>query len=171
MGYSLLCSGPSSRQPGKICPHHSDSRADWHRHPAVALLEINHPRKEELGKMRLDKAFTISVISLLVIGVSLAIARAEAPPAPAPQVWSGWVGKVSDSTCGATHKVADAKQCTLECVRNGAKYALIVGEPAAKVYTLDGNASDFEPLAGAMAKVQGDLNGTTVKVTTAEPHR
>jgi len=87
-----------------------------------------------------------------------------------PQVWSGWVGKVTDSTCGGTHKIADAKECTTQCVRGGAKYALAIGEPAAKVYTLEGNASSFEPLAGSMAKVQGDLNGTTVKVTTAEAH-
>jgi hypothetical protein len=87
-----------------------------------------------------------------------------------PQVWSGWVGKVTDSNCGAMHKIADAKECTLQCVRAGGKYALAIGEPAAKIYTLDGNSSSFEPLAGTMAKVQGDLNGTTVKVTTAEAH-
>ena len=117
--------------------------------------------------MRLEKAFTISVISLLVIGLSLAIARAES----SPQAWSGWVGKVSDSTCGAKHKMTDAKQCTLECVRKGAKYALIVGEPAAKVFTLEGHASNLEQLAGAMAKVQGDLNGTTIRATSVEAHR
>ena len=117
--------------------------------------------------MRLEKAFTISVISLLVVGLSLAIARAES----SSQAWSGWVGKVSDSTCGAKHKMADAKECTLMCVRNGAKYSLVVGEPAAKVFTLEDHASEFEGLAGAMAKVQGDLNGTTIRVTTAEAHR
>jgi hypothetical protein len=121
--------------------------------------------------MRLEKAYAISVVSLLVIGLSLAIASAAPLQGSSPQVWSGWVGKVSDFTCGAMHKTADAKECTLMCARNGAKYALVVGEPAAKIYTLDGNASDFEPLAGAMAKVQGDLNGTTIKVTTAEAHR
>ena len=120
--------------------------------------------------MRLEKAYAISVVSLLVIGLSLAIARAE-PQASTSQVWSGWVGKITDSTCGAMHKTADAKECTLMCIRNGAKYALVVGEPAAKIYTLDGTASDFEPLAGAMAKVQGDLSGTTIKVTSAEAHR
>jgi hypothetical protein len=39
-----------------------------------------------------------------------------------------------------------------------------------KTYTLDGDASKLEPLAGVMSKVQGDLDGTTVKVTTAEKH-
>jgi hypothetical protein len=120
--------------------------------------------------MRFEKAYAISVVSLLVIGLSLAIARAE-PQVSSPQVWSGWVGKVTDSACGAMHKTADAKQCTLMCVRNGAQYALVVGEPAANIYTLDGTGSSFEPLAGAMAKVQGDLNGTTIKVTSAEVHR
>ena len=51
--------------------------------------------------MRLEKAYVISVVSLLVIGLSLAIARAE-PQASTSQAWSGWVGKITDSACGAT---------------------------------------------------------------------
>jgi hypothetical protein len=87
------------------------------------------------------------------------------------QSWSGWVGKISDSTCGEKHKTADAKERTLQCVRDGAKYTLLVGEPAAKIYTLEGNASEFEKVAGSLAKVQGDLNGTTLKATSVESHR
>jgi hypothetical protein len=41
--------------------------------------------------MRLEKAFIISVVSLLVIGLSLAIAHAEALQVSSPQVWAGWV--------------------------------------------------------------------------------
>ena len=84
------------------------------------------------------------------------------------QSWSGWVGRNSDSSRGATHTMSDPKQCTLQCVKNGTKYVLLVGEPADHVYTLEGNASEFEKLASAMAKVQGDLNGTTLKVTKVE---
>ena len=84
------------------------------------------------------------------------------------QSWSGWVGRISDSNCGAVHKMSDAKQCTLQCVKKGAKYVLLVGEPTDHIYKLEGNSSEFEKLAGAPAKVQGDLSGTTLKVTKAE---
>lgn len=86
------------------------------------------------------------------------------------QSWSGWVGKIADSTCGVKHKTSDAKQCTLDCVKSGAKYTLVIGEPGATVYTLDGNASEFEKLAGSLVKVQGDLSGITLKVTKVESY-
>jgi hypothetical protein len=109
------------------------------------------------------------LFSLTLLGTGWG-SMAQAQPS-STQAWSGWVGKVSDSNCGAKHKIADAKKCTLACVQKGAKYALVVGEPAAKVFTLEGHAADFEKLAGAMAKVQGDLNGTTIKVTSVEAFR
>ena len=84
------------------------------------------------------------------------------------QNWSGWVGRISDSNCGVMHKSSDPKQCTLACVKGGAKYSLVIGEPGDKVFTLDGNASEFEKLAGSMAKVQGDLNGNTINVSRVE---
>lgn len=111
------------------------------------------------------------IFSLTLLGSVWESQASAAAPDRSPQVWSGWVGTVSDTNCGAKHKIADARQCTLMCVRNGAKYALVVGTPAAKVYTLDGHASDLEKLAGTMAKVQGDLKGNTIEVTSAESLR
>lgn len=64
------------------------------------------------------------------------------------RVWSGWVGKIEKS---------------------GADYNLVIGEPAARVYTLEGNPAEFENLMGELVKVQGDLSGTTLRVTKIEP--
>ena len=75
-------------------------------------------------------------------------------------------GKVSDSMCGAKHQRAgDDASCTRACVKQGSKYALVVGD---KVYTLetsDKAALDkLNDLAGAAAKVTGDVKGDTIAV-------
>jgi hypothetical protein len=75
-------------------------------------------------------------------------------------------GEVSDSMCGAKHEMpGSAAACTRACVGHGAKYALVVGD---KVYTLetsDKAALDkLNDLAGAKAKVTGDVDGTTMTV-------
>jgi len=64
-------------------------------------------------------------------------------------VWSGWVGKVEKS---------------------GEDYRLVIGEPADRVYTLEGNRAEFEKLVGQIVKVQGDLSGSTLRVTKIEPN-
>jgi photosystem II stability/assembly factor-like uncharacterized protein len=105
---------------------------------------------------RLEKMFWVGAISMVVVFSSIMIARADTAVAMSQQsekvqqtaqVWSGWVGKIEKS---------------------GSRYTLSVGEPAAHVYTLDGNAAEFEKFVGTLVKVQGDLNGTTLKVTKVE---
>ncbi len=75
-------------------------------------------------------------------------------------------GEVSDAMCGAKHEMAgSAADCTRGCVKHGSKYALVVGD---KVYTLetsDKAALDkLNNLAGAKAKVTGDVDGATIAV-------
>jgi hypothetical protein len=75
-------------------------------------------------------------------------------------------GKVSDAMCGAKHKMAgDEAGCTRACVKQGSKYALVVGD---KVYTLDTTdkaaLSKLDELAGASAKVTGTVKGDTIAV-------
>ena len=75
-------------------------------------------------------------------------------------------GKVSDAMCGAKHSMAgNEASCTRGCVKQGSKYALVVGD---KVYTLetsDKSALDkLNDLAGATAKVTGDVKGDTITV-------
>ena len=70
-------------------------------------------------------------------------------------------GVVSDSMCGAKHKMADAAKCTAGCVSHGGGYALVVGD---KVYKLEGKTEGLDKLAGAKAKVTGTVSGDTITV-------
>ena len=78
-------------------------------------------------------------------------------------------GTVSDAMCGAKHPVADAAGCTKDCVKKGSDYALVGAD--GKVYTLKADATakaELDKLAGKMADVTGDVNGTTVMVKTVK---
>jgi hypothetical protein len=78
-------------------------------------------------------------------------------------------GTVSDAMCGAKHPVADAAACTRDCVKKGSDYALITSD--GKVYTLKAETSSksaLDRLAGKMARINGDVNGTTVTVKSVE---
>ena len=77
-------------------------------------------------------------------------------------------GKVSDAMCGAKHMMSgDAAECTRACVKNGSKYALVVGD---KVYTLDAkdkaSLDKLNELADKSAKIQGTVSGDTVEVSS-----
>jgi hypothetical protein len=76
------------------------------------------------------------------------------------------MGKVSDAMCGTKHQMAgNDASCTSTCVKGGSKYALVVGD---KVYILevsDKAALDkLDELAGASAKVRGEVKGDTIAV-------
>ena len=72
-------------------------------------------------------------------------------------------GIVSDAMCGAHHMAKDksAAECTRECVKQGTKFALVVGK---KVYTLDGHEAELDKLAGERATVKGSVMGEMVMV-------
>jgi hypothetical protein len=78
-------------------------------------------------------------------------------------------GTVSDTMCGADHMGKDPATCTRHCLKNGADYALVVGE---KVYTLKTTDAKLrtalDKLAGAKATVSGDEDGTTISVTDVQ---
>ena len=77
-----------------------------------------------------------------------------------------FTGVVSDAMCGTKHMSKDksAADCARECAKQG-DYALVVGD---KVYTLKGDKDAIGKLAGATAVVEGDLDGTTIKVESIE---
>jgi len=78
-------------------------------------------------------------------------------------------GTVSDAMCGAKHPVADAAGCTKDCVKKGSDYALVAED--GKVYTLKAGATAkaaLDKLAGKVASVSGDVNGTTVTVKSVQ---
>ena len=71
-------------------------------------------------------------------------------------------GIVSDTTCGANHRTADAPACTRDCVKKGADYALVVN---GEVYTVKADKNQKEKLAGLVGKVavvRGDFEGMTI---------
>lgn len=65
--------------------------------------------------------------------------------------------------CRAHHMAKDksAAECTRTCVKQGTKYALVVGQ---KVYALDGHEAELDKLAGEMATVKGSGMGEMVMV-------
>ena len=96
--------------------------------------------------------------------VLLLLTAAMAFAADKPQTFTG---KVSDAMCGAQHMMAGASDadCTRACVKQGSKYALVVGD---KVYTLEGgDAATLDKLAGQNATISGTLKGKTITVASA----
>jgi len=97
------------------------------------------------------------------LGAMLIVGLTALPTFAADKTLSG---KVSDTMCGAKHAMAgNDADCTRACVKQGSKYALVVGD---KVYTLetsDKAALDkLNSLAGATAKVTGDIKGDSIAV-------
>jgi hypothetical protein len=104
-------------------------------------------------------------IAAAVLGMQMLIGLA-AVPAQAAGKSQTLTGEVSDAMCGAKHQMpGKAADCTRACTQHGSKYALVVGD---KVYTLetsDKAALDkLNDLAGAKAKVTGEVEGDTITV-------
>ncbi|MCU1308745.1 MAG: hypothetical protein JWN45_3440 [Acidobacteriaceae bacterium] len=76
-------------------------------------------------------------------------------------------GIVSDSMCGAHHMEKDKSpaECTRMCVKQGMKYALVVGS---KVYTLEGHEAELDKVAGTKSTLKGKISGETVAVESVE---
>ncbi|MGH9371863.1 MAG: hypothetical protein ACRD15_10070 [Vicinamibacterales bacterium] len=97
----------------------------------------------------------------LVFGIS-------ATAGAAPETWTG---KISDSHCGAAHKVMDGKKmadrdCTEICVKNGGKYVFVSKD---KVYQIaDQKDADLATHAGHTVLLTGEMKGDTVTVSKIE---
>jgi hypothetical protein len=96
----------------------------------------------------------------LVLGAGLLAVPAMAGKAET------FTGEVGDTMCGLKHEMGGSPaECTRECVKEGSKYALIVGD---KVYTLetkDKAALDqLDKLSGLKAKITGTADGATITV-------
>ena len=105
------------------------------------------------------KRFTKLALGLvLALGLGFAVAAQAAPQT--------FVGTIGDSMCGAKHMMpGSAKDCTLQCVKSGAKFILI--DPHGKLYQLSDQKKP-EAFAGAKVKVTGTLKGDTIAVTSME---
>ena len=105
-------------------------------------------------------------IVAVVLGLQMLVAL-SAVPALAAGKSQTLTGEVSDAMCGVKHEMPSKADCTRACMKHESKYALLVGD---KVYTLetsDKAALDkLNDLAGAKAKVTGEVDGTTISVTS-----
>jgi len=103
-------------------------------------------------------------IAAAVLGMQLLVGYA-AVPAQAAGKSQTLTGDVSDAMCGAKHEMGKPADCTRACIKHGSKYALVVGE---RVYTLEtsdkASLGKLNDLAGAKAKVTGDVDGDTITV-------
>jgi hypothetical protein len=82
-----------------------------------------------------------------------------------------WVGKVSDSRCGPSHKngpatggqVLNDAECVELCIESGAKFALVTD---GGVYSIaNQNFKGLRSNIGNTIQVDGGLEGTTITVT------
>lgn len=112
-----------------------------------------------------------SAIAVLTLSVMLVAAQMQMPDNSAKKSGGAsaapktLTGIVTDSMCGAHHMVKDKSpaECTRMCVKQGQKYALVVGQ---KVYTLQGHEVDLEKVAGQRVTVKGTVSGDTVDVAS-----
>jgi hypothetical protein len=80
-----------------------------------------------------------------------------------------WSGKISDSKCGVSHKAmehGDAKMadhdCTIACVKGGAKYVFVT---KGKVYQIDNqDYAGLEEHAGHTVRFTGSMTGDSIHV-------
>jgi hypothetical protein len=85
-----------------------------------------------------------------------------------------WMGKISDSMCGAHHKSSaehgnakmSDRECTEACIKNGGKYVFV---SKGKVYTIDNQ--DYAGLAehaGHTVNLTGNRAGDSINVSNIE---
>ena len=75
-------------------------------------------------------------------------------------------GMVTCSRCGARHPGAlgqTAADCTRNCVRGGASFVLVESNAT---YNLDGDLGVLGSMAGRRARVIGELNGKTIRISS-----
>jgi hypothetical protein len=105
----------------------------------------------------------VSKLAATVLSIQLLAGVAAVPAFAADKTLTG---TVSDAMCGAKHEMpGNAAECTRGCVKHGSKYALVVGDKVYTLETADKAALDkLNSLAGAAAKVTGDVNGDSIAV-------
>src|SRR5579864_5077199 len=109
------------------------------------------------------------VLALLIATLGAAAGAAaeesaqQATPSNPGQTYDGMV---TCSRCGAKHSAAmgqKAADCARTCVRGGASFALIEGNAT---YRLEGDLGVLGRLAGRRARIMGELNGNTIRISS-----
>jgi hypothetical protein len=84
-----------------------------------------------------------------------------------------WVGKISDSDCGAKHMAGSEHQtamsdpdCVKACIDKGAKYVFVNDGKVLQISNQD--FADLRVHAGHEVRLTGEKTGDTIKVTKIE---
>jgi Protein of unknown function (DUF5818) len=77
-----------------------------------------------------------------------------------------WTGYISDSNCGAKGANDKARECTIKCVKDGAKY-VFVNDADKKVYVVDAQDKVADH-AGHHVTVKGTVEGGTLKLESID---
>jgi len=96
-----------------------------------------------------------TAIALTLFGAALAMA--------ADSSLTGWI---ADSKCGAKAAHDGARECTIKCIKEGAKY-VFVNDADKKVYVVDAQDKVADH-AGHHVKVSGTVEGDTLKLSSIE---
>lgn len=107
---------------------------------------------------------TVRLVLVLATAVSGTVSL-HAQSSTSPKTLTG---VVSDSMCGQTHvmKGKSDAECVRACVKDGMKYALVVGKT---VYTLEGDEAELDKYAGQKVMLTGAVNGESVAVKSVTP--
>ncbi len=108
-----------------------------------------------------NRKLVVNILAFLALSAILTAAQMQMPssetkPDKSSATPKTLTGIVSDSMCGAHHMAKDKSpaDCARMCVKQGMKYALVVGS---KVYTLEGHEAELDKLAGERASVKGEV--------------
>ena len=77
-----------------------------------------------------------------------------------------WTGYIADSKCGAKAANEGARECTVKCVKEGAKY-VFVNDADKKVYAIE-NQEKVGDHAGHHVTVKGSMEGDSLKLTSVD---
>jgi predicted lipoprotein len=103
-----------------------------------------------------------SAKAILVLATAVLLATVSIV-AQTPGEQKSLTGVVSDTMCGPTHMMKDKPdaECLRYCVKQGTKYALVVGKT---VYTLEGHEAELDKYAAQKVTAKGTLKGETLTV-------
>src|SRR5215217_4608990 len=106
----------------------------------------------------------------LFLATAAFVCAASLAPFAAEQ---SWIGKISDSACGAKHEEAAEgqgvmadRECTQACVRGGSKYVLVADGKVLQIANQD--LKDLATHAGHLVKMTGELKGSAITVSKVE---
>ena len=111
--------------------------------------------------MKIIDAIVVAAMLLFGVGIT-GIARTV------ETAQGTWVGEISASHCGMTHpNGATARECTLECISEGARFVLATD---GAIYTFADQTNDaLHTHAGERVRVTGDLKGGVLTARSIEP--